>query len=100
MLSTFARSFVTDAAGNLKNTVYGIQIMGRMQHAVEVQKVLSQHGCEISSRLGLHHTDERYCAPHGLLLCQMSGHEADIHKFETDLSRVQGVQIQKMEFKL
>ncbi|KAG9393273.1 hypothetical protein J8273_3406 [Carpediemonas membranifera] len=100
MLSAFARNFVTDTSGQVKNVIYGLQVFGRHQNAVEVQKALTDHGCAIGTRLGLHHTDERYCAPHGLILCQMTGTASDVAKFEKNVSQINGVQVQRMEFKL
>ncbi|KAG9389848.1 hypothetical protein J8273_8527 [Carpediemonas membranifera] len=100
MLSVFARNFVTDSSGSVKNVIYGLQVFGRQQHAVDVQKALTEHGCAIGTRLGLHHTDERYCAPHGLILCQMTGEANAVNNFEKDIAKINGVQLQKMEFTL
>ena len=41
-----------------KTTIMGIVIDPRNTHAVDVQNILTRHGCIIKTRLGLHETSD------------------------------------------
>jgi hypothetical protein len=81
-----------------KTVVMGIQIETRTENAVEVQKLLTEYGCIIKTRLGLHET-EKGCSPTGLvLLVFASDAGGHIDVFERKLKAISGVKVNKMEF--
>jgi aspartate ammonia-lyase len=43
--------------------ILGIHVTGREEHAAEAQKVLTEYGCNIKTRLGLHEVNENLCYP-------------------------------------
>ena len=81
-----------------KRIILGIQITNRVEKVPEVQKVLTDYGCNIKTRLGLHEVDRKRCSTVGLLIVETFGADADILNFEKKLKRVKGVVVKKMVF--
>jgi hypothetical protein len=82
-------------------TVIGVHIPNRFKHAGDVQKVLTDHGCSIRTRLGLHDVDKEYCATNGLLLLEMYGEETSLKDMMKKLKSIDdGIDVQQMIFKL
>jgi hypothetical protein len=82
----------------MKKIILGIQITNRLTKAAEVQKLFSQYGCNIKTRLGLHDVNENACSPSGLVLLEMFGKEEDILHMEKALKAIEGIKVQKMIF--
>lgn len=79
--------------------IMGIQVASRENDAVQVQKLLTEKGCIIKSRIGLHDTSEKSCSPSGLILLEFAdGVEEEIKNLETELIKIDSVVIKKMEF--
>ena len=83
-----------------KKTVLGILINNRVENAPPVQKVLTQFGCSIKTRLGLHEVDEKQCSTIGLILLELCGAEKDSLELEKQLRAIKGLQVQKMLFEV
>jgi hypothetical protein len=81
-----------------KHIIYGIHITQRMKKAVEVQKVFSEYGCYIKTRIGLHDVMETSCSPRGVVLLEMFGDEKNFKALETKLNAIEGVEVKKMVF--
>lgn len=80
-----------------KTTIMGISIDPRNTHAVDVQNILTRHGCIIKTRLGLHETSDDSCSHKGTILLQLCGNNEEIEILEKDLSKVEDVRVNKME---
>ncbi|MEN6616344.1 MAG: hypothetical protein ABFD12_07275 [Syntrophorhabdus sp.] len=81
-----------------KRYVLGIGIGDRVHDAPAFQKILTECGCYIKTRIGLHETSDNFCSPAGLILLEIFGGDAAIEEMETKLKAVQGLQVQKMVF--
>ena len=81
-----------------KRIIVGIYISERVQHVPDVQKTLTEFGCQIKTRLGLHEVSDNLCSPNGLLLLEMHGDENEIRKMEKALSGIAGVEVKEMVF--
>lgn len=81
-----------------KHIIFGIHITNRMTKAGAVQQLLTEYGCNIKTRIGLHHVDDNVCSPRGLILLEMVGDEATCHALADQLSAIEGVDVQKMIF--
>ena len=68
-----------------------VLINHRTKAAVAVQDVLTNHGCNIKVRLGLHET-ESVCADEGLVVLQLGNDEADISVLKKALNDIEGVE--------
>ncbi|MCL4216506.1 MAG: hypothetical protein KJ052_05820 [Candidatus Hydrogenedentes bacterium] len=80
------------------HVVIGIHITDRATNASDVQRLLTQFGCSIKTRIGLHHVDEKLCSPNGLILLEMFGDPAEMDSLRNKLSAIEGVQVQQMVF--
>jgi hypothetical protein len=90
-----------DMKPKLQHTVVGIHIPNRFEHATEVQKVLTEYGCSIKTRLGLHEVNTEYCAINGLILLEMYGPEKDMEEMIGKLNALDaGIDVQQMIFKM
>ncbi len=81
-----------------KHIVFGVHITDRMTKAGAVQELFTAYGCNIKTRIGLHHVDQNVCSPRGLILLEMYGDEATCHELADKLSEIEGVDVQKMVF--
>ena len=81
-----------------KHIILGVHITDRMKRAVDVQKLFSEYGCHIKTRLGLHDVGKDYCAPGGLVLLEMLGAEKTCLELAKKLAKVEGVEVQTMVF--
>jgi len=81
-----------------RHIVLGIHITDRVKHVRKVQEVLTEYGCSIKTRLGLHAVSESFCSPNGLLLLEMAGPEKPIFEMMDKLKAIEGVDVQKMVF--
>jgi len=64
----------------------------------DVQTILTEYGCNIKTRLGLHEVTESHCSTVGLLILETYGDEADILQMESKLRNIKGLTVEKMVF--
>jgi len=83
-----------------KRIILGIQVTNRVQRVLDVQKILTEYGCNIKTRLGMHDVDATSCSTTGLLILETYGDEAAILAMEEKLRAISGLNVQKMEFEL
>lgn len=76
--------------------VLGVHVTQRTRHTLQVQKVLTEYGCSIRTRLGLHEASENACSPNGLILLEVVDNAAAL---SAALARIPGVDVKKMVFK-
>ncbi|OPJ59115.1 hypothetical protein [Clostridium oryzae] len=80
----------------METTIMALSIDPRVEHAPQVQTVLTKHGCIIKTRLGLHETSEDYCENRGLILLKINGKKDEINELEQELKDVEGVNVKSM----
>jgi hypothetical protein len=76
----------------------GVHITSRVQHAPHVQELLTEYGCSIKTRIGLHEVSDEFCSPNGLVLLEMAGPEGPIFELIRKLEAVEGVDVKQMVF--
>ncbi len=81
-----------------KHLILGVHIHNRGETAMHAQRLLSEYGCNIKTRLGLHEVSGDYCAAAGVLLLEMVGDEARCLALADQLDLLDGVEVQKMMF--
>jgi hypothetical protein len=81
-----------------KHVVVGVHITERVKHASEVQKVFTEFGCQIRTRLGLHEADKGVCSPNGLILLELVDDDAKVASLKNKLMAIGGVEVQSMVF--
>jgi hypothetical protein len=83
---------------NNKHYILGIHISDRLALADEVQKIFTEYGCNIKTRVGFHDVSESYCSPTGVIVLDMFGEEAVCEQMAGRLEAIEGVEVQKMIF--
>ncbi len=81
-----------------RHIVIGIHISDRVHNVPGVQNLLTEYGCSIKTRIGLHAVDEKFCSPNGLLLLEMAGPEKPTFELIERLKAIGGVDVQTMIF--
>ncbi len=81
-----------------KHTILGVHITDRLEEAVDVQKVLTEHGQYIKTRLGLHDTGTGAPGLNGLLLLEMAADDDVITAMADKLNAMKGVEVQSLVF--
>jgi len=78
----------------------GILITDRMTEATQLQKILTEYGCLIKTRLGLHEVTDKACSKKGLLILELIGGKDEWTKLETAARGVEGIEVKYMDFEL
>ncbi len=81
-----------------KHILFGVHITDRLKHVDAVQHLLSEYGCHIKTRLGLHEVSDKFCSPNGLLILEMVGDETKCLELADKLGAIEGIEVQKMIF--
>jgi hypothetical protein len=81
-----------------KRTIVGILVNDFAAQAMQVQGVLTEYGCLIKTRLGLHETSPDHCSPYGLVLLELVGDDAHMQRFFDALAQVNGIEVKRMVF--
>ena len=80
------------------HVIFGVHVTNRAAQVPPVQKLLTEYGCNIKTRLGLHHVDENGCSPRGLILLEMFGDLAACRQLKSKLGAMEGVERPGMVF--
>ncbi len=74
-----------------------VKIDHRSSEATKVQDILTQFGCNIKVRLGLHEVSKEFCANDGLVILEVEGKETELKDMLAALNKVEYVQAQMIE---
>lgn len=83
-------------------TIMAIKLDKRRNEAVAVQEILTEFGCLIKVRLGLHEVQPAVgptCSEEGIILLQLQGEKKEIAKFAASLKKKSKVKVNIMEIK-
>lgn len=72
----------------------------RHEAAVKVQEALTNHGCIIKTRLGLHAGVPNECSEKGLIFCELVGDKKEHKKLLNALNKLKEVSAQLVTLKL
>lgn len=81
-----------------KHIILGVHVTDRIHRVDAVQHLLTEYGCSIRTRLGLHEADKGFCSPNGLLLLEMIDDDVKTTELMNKLNAVKGVEVKKMTF--
>ncbi len=83
----------------MSKIILGVMLEQRMETATSVQDVLTEYGCFITTRIGLHQTAEDACSERGLIILELADHvKGEADEMEKKLSDIKGVTVKKMVF--
>ncbi len=77
--------------------ILGIRINDRVKEAGNVQRVLTQFGCSIKTRLGLHEVTDSHCSTSGLIILELTGSKDEQDKFFKELQIIKGITLKSMD---
>lgn len=80
--------------------VLGVQIIEREKSAKAVQDLLTENGCMIRTRLGIHEASNDTCARSGLILLELVGDSAKWDTLIANLEKLDGIKVKFMDFAL
>lgn len=75
--------------------IMALLIDRRSKNAVKIQEVLTEYGCIIRMRLGLHESGDA-CSEEGLVVLQVCGTDKDVKELENALNAVEGTTVKTM----
>lgn len=81
-----------------KHIILGVHIKNRIKKASVVQKLFSEYGCTIKTRVGLHDVSENFCSPTGLVILELFGDAKTCQAFASNLKKVEGIEVKQMIF--
>jgi hypothetical protein len=81
-------------------TLLVVLMRTRRSSAVKVQKVLTDYGCMIKTRLGIHDGVLNSCSDTGLIVLELVGRKAEARKLSAKLSAIPGVKTRLVEISL
>ena len=74
-----------------RHLIYGVHVSDRVKKAPDVQKVLTEFGCFIKTRIGLHEATGRAVSPNGVILLEMVGAKQRCSSIVDALNAIAGV---------
>lgn len=84
----------------MEKSILLVLIGNRVGTAVKVQEVLTNMGCFIKTRLGIHDGSPEACTNTGLLILEILGKEDDKKKLVKDLKKIADVKAKLVELAL
>ena len=78
--------------------IVGVHVHNRTKQVPEVQRVLSEFGSIIRTRLGLHEVDDKGEAAAGIIILELIGTAAAADHLMRQLRKCRGVQVKKLVF--
>ena len=69
-----------------------IKIDSRSTEATKVQNILTEFGCNIKVRLGLHEVSKEYCANDGLIILEVDGTDVELKSIIGELNAIEYVE--------
>lgn len=81
----------------MKYKVILIKIDHRSSEAAIVQNILTEYGCNIKVRLGLHEVSHEFCANDGLVVLEVEGDKRKLNTIVKKLNAVEYVEAQLIE---
>lgn len=84
----------------MKKTVLVMVMRHRRETAVKVQKIMTEHGCIIKTRLGIHDGVLDTCSDVGLIILELAGGSAEKRTLAKKLNTVQEVKAKLVDISL
>lgn len=76
--------------------VMTLLVNNRRQNVPKLQEILTESGCIIKTRLGLHEAGDA-CSNNGLIILQLVGSKDEVCKLEEALNKLDGIMAKNIE---
>ena len=83
--------------GGKMKTIIGIKLSNRSEKSQQLQDILSDYGCIIRTRIGLHDVDCGKCGENGIILLEVINDEL-VPELQKKLCSIDCIEIQQMVF--
>ena len=70
-----------------------ISVEKRQEISAKVQKVLTEFGCIIQTRLGLHNSSKDSCSSNGLIILECLDNMEEVNKLNAELLKIDGIKV-------
>ncbi len=80
-----------------KYNIMSVLTNNRVQNVNLMQNVLTESGCIIKTRLGIHDASENSCSNEGLIILNLIGSDDEIEKLECKLNEIPGVKAKNIQ---
>ena len=77
--------------------IIGLRVNHRTGNALKLQQALTQFGCHIKLRVGLHEAGEGRCSDDGVILLQVCGERDEVDRLMAALESTPGVTAKLMD---
>ncbi|MFH1428709.1 MAG: hypothetical protein ABIH39_03090 [Candidatus Margulisiibacteriota bacterium] len=84
----------------MTKNVMVVTVDKRKDNAVAAQKIMTEWGCIIHTRLGLHNEVLENCSEHGIIILELVGEMEKQKQFEKLLANLPGVKTHLVELNL
>lgn len=84
----------------MEKTIMLIMVGSRRDTAVEVQKLLTEYGCSIKTRLGLHTANANQCSEDGLIVLELVGNQSSHDELYNKLAELKCLSVKLERMKL
>ena len=81
-----------------RTVILGIKLAHRTNTSTLFQEVITRHGCNIKTRIGLHQVSENKCSPDGVILLEILGEDDEVESLENEIRAIPHAEVQKMVF--
>lgn len=83
----------------MSKIIMGIQLDQRLDAVKSLQPLLTEYGCYIRTRLGVHEASENACSEKGLIILEFVDSKQDMAKeLESKLLQLSHITVKTMEF--
>ncbi|OGI21037.1 MAG: hypothetical protein A2287_05245 [Candidatus Melainabacteria bacterium RIFOXYA12_FULL_32_12] len=83
-----------------KVTILGVLLANRTVTSPCFQEIISKHGCNIKTRIGLHTVSDGKCSTDGVILLETIGTDEEIESLAKDIEAIPDAQVQRMSFNI
>ncbi|RCW40662.1 MULTISPECIES: hypothetical protein [unclassified Halanaerobium] len=77
------------------STIMAVLVDKRTDAAPEVQKILTDYGCFIKTRLGMHESST--CADEGMIILDLTAADEKVKELKDELTNIEGVKVKSMK---
>ena len=77
--------------------IIGIRLLSRSKNVNVFQNILSEFGCYIKTRIGLHHLNQGFCSDDGVILLEFTGNNEVLQKMKSKFNSINDVKLSVMD---
>lgn len=81
-----------------RHIIMAIHVTDRMQRVGALQQALSEFGCYIKTRLGLHEATADFCSQNGLIILEMLDDKEKMQELKEKVNSIEGLEAKEIIF--